>query len=264
MKKFIVFAFLSALFSCGLFGQDPYNVQFLPTNVGGKPEFKRVFEQEVIYPETLYAHKAPGKVVINFVIHKDSSVTDVKVVPSGLALLDKEALRLFKLYEWVPAIKEGQYVGTNWSVTFDFDPAKYTKICKQRGYKTPKYIADAQIDTSGVVYSKGVQMPAYEKGNFALQEFIKENLEYPRQAQLSNIQGTVLLSFIVEPTGMMTNIGVAKSLGGGCDQEAVRILEMIKWYPGKHDDKLARVKMTFPFYFVLNSDFRDNAAGEQK
>ena len=107
-------------------------------------------------------------------------------------------------------------------------------------------------------------MPAYEKGNFALQDFIKENLEYPRQAQLSNIQGTVVLSFIVEPSGLMTNIGVRNSVGGGCNEEAVRVLQLIKWYPGKHNEKLSRIKMTFPFYFILNEEFKDNSSGEQK
>ncbi len=264
MRKIILFCFLIMVASAGLRAQESFNVEVLPTNIGGKAEFKRIFEQEVIYPETLYAHKAPGKVTINFEILKDSSVANVKVVPCGLALLDREALRLFKLLLWVPALKEGQRVSTNWSVTYDFDPSKYAKICKQRGYKTVKYLPDFKVDTSGKIYTSGVQMPTYEKGNFALQDFIKENLEYPRQAQLSNIQGTVLLSFIVEPSGMMTNIGVQKSVGGGCDQEAVRILEQIKWYPGKHNDQLARVKMTFPIYFILNDDFKDNASGEQK
>ena len=179
---------------------------------------------------------------------------------------DEEAMRIFNLFQWVPAMKDGQFVDANWSATFNFDPTKYSKICKQRGYDKFKYIADAQIDTTGKIYSAGagVQMPVYNKGNFALQDFIKENLEYPRQAQLSNIQGTVMLSFVVEPSGLMTNIGVVKSVGGGCDQEAVRVLQLIKWYPGKHDDKLARIKMTFPVYFILNDEFKDNSTGEQK
>lgn len=107
-------------------------------------------------------------------------------------------------------------------------------------------------------------MPMYQKGTFALQDFIKENLEYPRQAQLSNIQGTVVVGFVVEPSGLPTNIGIVKSVGGGCDQEAIRIIEMIKWYPAKNGDQLIRAYMTLPIYFVLNEDFKDNSAGEQK
>jgi protein TonB len=121
-----------------------------------------------------------------------------------------------------------------------------------------------KLDSTSNVYTVPEQFPMYPKGNYALQDFIKENLEYPRQAKLSNIQGTVLLRFVVEPSGLMTNIGIVKSIGGGCDQEALRILQMIGWYPGKVNEKLARVQMTFPFYFILNEDFKDNSSGEQK
>ena len=257
--------FISSLFLIVAFKLSAqFSVDVLPTNVGGKSEFKRVFDQEVIFPEKALKNKYFEKVTFNFIIRKDSTVSNVKLEMKGDKETDEEALRIFNLYQWVPAMKEGQYVDANWTVTFDFDPTKYAKICKARGYTNFKYLPDSKIDSTGKIYSTGVQMPVYEKGNYALQDFIKENLEYPRQAQLSNIQGTVMLSFIVEPSGLMTNIGIVKSVGGGCDQEAVRVLQMIKWYPGKHDDKLARIKMTFPVYFILNDEFKDNSSGEQK
>ena len=195
---------------------------------------------------------------------KDSSVANVKVTEKVFNDVDAEALRLFKLIQWVPAMKGGQFVNTEWSVSFEFNADKYPKLCKARGYKYFKYLPDATVDSSGKIYKAPDQYPMYPKGNFALQDFIKANLEYPRQAQLANIQGTVVLHFIVEPSGLITNIGVNKSVGGGCDQEAIRILEMIKWYPGKSNNKLVRVEMSYPFYFILNEDFKDNSAGEQK
>lgn len=262
MKKNII---LSCLLLIGVYTVNAqFSVDVLPSNVGGKAEFKRVFEQEMIFPEKALKNKYFEKVTFSFVVKKDSTVSNLKLEMKGDKETDEEALRIFNLYQWVPAMKEGQYVDASWTVTFDFDPTKYAKICKNRGYTKFKYLPDTKIDSTGKVYSTGVQLPVYEKGNYALQDFIKENLEYPRQAQLSNIQGTVMLSFIVEPSGLMTNIGVIKSVGGGCDQEAVRVLQMIKWYPGKHDDKLARVKMTFPVYFILNDEFKDNSSGEQK
>ncbi len=264
MKTIGITCFLVLITCFKTFAQIGYNVEVLPTNVGGKAEFKRVFEQELIYPESLLQNKTGGKVTINFDIKKDSSISNIKLVSCGFSELDAEALRLFNLLLWVPAVKEGQSVGTGWTVDYDFHPEKYAKICKQRGFTKFKYLIDSQIDSTGKIYTSNVQMPMYEKGNFALQDFIKENLEYPHQAQLSNIQGTVVLSFIVEPSGLMTNIGIEKSIGGGCDQEAIRVIQLIKWYPGKHNDKLARVKMSFPVYFVLNDEFKDNSTGEQK
>jgi TonB family protein len=245
-------------------GQNSFNVDVLPGNVGGKSEFRRVFEQELIYPKASLAKKIDGKVTISFVIKKDSTVSEVKITESPAKDLEKEALRIFKLYQWVPAVKNGQFVNTLWSVSFNFDSGKYKKICRDRGFTQFKYLPKMKVDTSMKIYTSADQMPMYQKGSFALQDFIKENLEYPRQAQLSNIQGTVMVRFVVEPSGLPTNIGIEKSVGGGCDQEAERIIQMIKWYPAKIGDKLVRTQMSYPIYFVLNEDFKDNSAGEQK
>jgi protein TonB len=265
MKKI---KFLLALFSIFIFGncysQAAPELDAFPTNVGGKAEFKRIFNQELVYPDASLKKHVSGQVTIYFTIDKDSSVKDVSVSSAIAPDIDKEAMRLFKLYKWVPAVKNGSYVSSKWSAVFDFDSEKYKKICKERGFIKFSYYPDAKVDSSSTIYSTNVQMPAYQKGNFALQDFIKANIEYPRQAQLSNIQGTVVLRFVVEPSGLMTNIGVEKSVGGGCDQEAIRVLKLIDWYPGKHDEKFARINMTFPFYFILNEDFKDNSAGEQK
>ncbi|MGQ0827145.1 MAG: energy transducer TonB [Bacteroidota bacterium] len=264
MKKYI-FPVLFIILSSTIFSQEEgYNVDVFPTNVGGKAEFKRVFEQELIYPESSLKKKTGGKVIINFAVMKDSSVTNITPVTCGVDDIDKEAMRLFNLYQWVPAVKTGQYVSAKWSVIFDFDPDKYSRICRSRGFQTFKYLPNTKVDYSDTIYKNPEQAPAYQKGNYALQDFIKENLEYPRQAQLSNIQGTVMLRFVVEPSGLVTNIGVDQSIGGGCNEEAIRVLELIKWYPAKHGEKLVRAQMTFPFYFILNEEFKDNSVGEQK
>jgi TonB family protein len=235
-----------------------------PINLGGKAEFKRVFEQELIYPKAALAKKVDGKVTISFVVDKDSTVHDVKVTESPSPDLAKEALRIFKLYQWVPSVKDAAFVKAATYVTFHFDSGKYKRICKDRGFTNFKYLPKMKPDTSMIIYKIADQMPMYQKGTFALQDFIKENLEYPRQAQLSNIQGTVMVRFVVEPSGLPTNIAIERSVGGGCDQEAERIIQMIKWYPAKIGNTLVRAQMTFPIYFVLNEDFKDNSAGEQK
>ncbi|MCE3279942.1 MAG: TonB family protein [Bacteroidetes bacterium] len=263
MKK-TVFVTLNLFLFFTLKSQNVSDFEFAPVNVGGKAEFKRVFEQELIYPKASLAKKVDGKVTISFVVNKDSTVHDIRVKESPSTDLAKEALRIFKLYQWVPATKEGEYVQAATYINFNFDSGKYKRICKERGFTNFKYLPKMKPDTSMIIYKTADQMPMYQKGTFALQDFIKENLEYPRQAQLSNIQGTVIVRFVVEPSGLPTNIGIEKSVGGGCDQEAERIIQMIKWYPAKIGNTLVRAQMTFPIYFVLNEDFKDNSAGEQK
>jgi TonB family protein len=264
MKKYLTIGFLLLFFSANIQSQIQYSVDAFPTNVGGKSELKRIFDQELIYPQDALSKKIGGKLEVVFVINADSTITDAKVVQSIAPDIDKEAMRLFRLIQWVPAVREGKRVATNWSVWFTFEPEKYAKLSKKRGYETIKYNAEYSVDSSATIYKIVEQMPVYYKGNYALQDLIKDNLEYPKQAQLANIQGTVLLRFIVEPSGMITNIGIEKSVGGGCDQEAIRLIEMTKWRAGVLGNKWVRTYMTMPIYFMLNEDFKDNSGGEQK
>jgi protein TonB len=244
------------------FAQLGYNVDALPSNIGGNSELKRMFKQELVYPAESLKKKEGGNVVIDFTIMKDSTVIRVQIKKSVSPAIDAEALRLFKLVQWYPAVKDRLPVSCNWNTSFDFEPRKYAKICKERGYITFPYISKA--DTSGKIVRHPEQFPMYPEGNFALKDFIKANLEYPRQAQLGNLQGKVVLRFVVEPSGLMTNIGIKNYVGGGCEEEAIRVLQLIKWYPAKVKDQLVRVEITYPFYFVLNDEFKDNTLGEQK
>jgi len=263
MKRSVIALIILSFGICKVgYGQIGFNVDALPSNIGGKAELRRFFKQELRYPSLALEKKEGGEITFDFVILADSSVSDVKIRKSISPLIDAEALRLFNLLQWYPSIKNGQPVSCVWSTTFLFDPNKYAKICKERGFVNFPYISKA--DTSGRIEKKPQQMPMYPEGNFALKDFIKANLEYPRQAQLSNLQGVVVLHFVVEPSGLVTNIGVRKSVGGGCDEEAIRVLQLIKWFPAKKDDVFVRVEQTYPFYFVLNDDFKDNSLGTQK
>lgn len=261
-KRNAVTLIVSSFIGSICFAQLGYNVDALPSNIGGNNELKRMFKQELKYPAESLKKKEGGKVMIDFIILKDSTVTDVRIKKSVSPAIDAEALRLFKLIQWYPAVRDRLAISYNRSITFDFEPQKYAKICKERGYIAFPYISE--VDTSGKIVTHPAQFPMHPEGNFALKDFIKANLEYPRQAQLGNLQGKVVLRFIVEPSGLMTNIGVKNHVGGGCEEEAIRVLQLIKWYPAKKNDQLVRVEMTYPFYFILNDEFKDNSLGEQK
>ncbi len=67
------------------------------------------------------------------------------------------------------------------------------------------------------------------------------------------IEGKVFLTFIVDKDGSITDVTLARGIGGGCDEEAIRILkESPKWNPGKQRGRAVRQKMTFPIIFKLN------------
>jgi TonB family protein len=257
---------LLLLFSLAARGQEVRYVKGgydrIADNVGGPREFRRVFEQEVIYPEKALKEGEGGKVELRFLIMADGSTSDLKVWKSAGPELDAEAIRIFKKLQWKPTIFEGKAVNSYYLLKFSFDPGKYKRICKRRGYEQPVY-SKQPVDTSFTIHAQPDTMPVYPQGPYALAEFIAKNLQYPKAAALQNLQGTVQLSFVVEPTGLMTNIGIVKGVGGGCNEEAVRVLEMIKWVPGVKDGKAVRVSMTIPVNFVLNNQFKDNSTSEQ-
>ncbi len=96
------------------------------------------------------------------------------------------------------------------------------------------------------------EMPNYQGGDDGWRKIIINNIQYPIMAKESNISGTVYLKFIVEPDGSITNITLLRGIGGGCDEEAIRVVKMLKnWIPGKQNGNPVRVWLTLPIKFTL-------------
>ncbi|MPM15251.1 hypothetical protein SDC9_61619 [bioreactor metagenome] len=94
--------------------------------------------------------------------------------------------------------------------------------------------------------------PGFPGGESALMEFLRNNIKYPQLARESNIQGTVFVTFVVEPNGAISNVKVLRGIGGGCDEEAVRVVKnMPSWTPGKQRGKPVRVQFNLPIRFIL-------------
>ena len=111
---------------------------------------------------------------------------------------------------------------------------------------------DVLLDQDGV-YLVVHEMPEYPGGSAALLSSFRETRVYPEDAKAAGIQGRVLVQFIVEEDGSITNPQIVKSVYPSLDAEAIRfILAMPKWKPGKIDGKPCRVKYTVPLNFRLN------------
>jgi TonB family protein len=99
---------------------------------------------------------------------------------------------------------------------------------------------------------EGFQPPEYVGGMDALYKYLTENLRYPEQAKADNIQGRVLVNFVVMNDGSVVNVEVARGIGGGCDEEAVRVVKaMPKWKPAVSDGKAVNVQYALPITFKL-------------
>ena len=96
-------------------------------------------------------------------------------------------------------------------------------------------------------------MPGYPGGEEARIKFLQEHIQYPRQAMEMNIQGKIYVTFVIEPNGYITGVSVLRGIGGGCDEEAVRVVRaMPRWSPGKMHGKAVRVQFNLPIKFTLN------------
>ena len=96
------------------------------------------------------------------------------------------------------------------------------------------------------------EMPDFPGGVAKLSEYLQKNIKYPQMARESGIQGRVFVNFVVEPDGSVSNVKVLRSLGGGCDEEAMRVVKaMPKWKPGKQRGKAVRVSYILPVNFKL-------------
>jgi periplasmic protein TonB len=83
-------------------------------------------------------------------------------------------------------------------------------------------------------------------------EFLSKNLRYPELAKENNIQGRVTVRFVVDENGDVSDVNVVKGIGGGCDEEAKRVvMKMPKWRPGKQNGKAVKVYYTLPISFRL-------------
>ena len=94
--------------------------------------------------------------------------------------------------------------------------------------------------------------PGFPGGEEALFSFLVTNIRYPQIAKEKNITGLVIVTFVVEKDGSLTNIQVLKNIGGGCGDEAVRIIKMMPdWIPGKQNELPVRVQFNLPVRFKL-------------
>jgi TonB family protein len=96
------------------------------------------------------------------------------------------------------------------------------------------------------------EMPSFPGGDRKLMEYLSENIRYPEELADACIQGRVIVSFIVEKDGSISNVKVAKSLDPLLDKEAVRVVSgMPKWIPGRQNGVAVRVRYIIPVTFRL-------------
>ena len=117
-------------------------------------------------------------------------------------------------------------------------------------YVAPEVVEEEVVEQE--IFKIVEEMPAFPGGEAKLMEYVAKNVKYPQIARETGVQGRVYVNFVVEPDGSVSNVSVLRGIGGGCDEEAVRVVKnMPKWKPGKQRGKAVRVSYMLPVNFKL-------------
>ena len=117
-------------------------------------------------------------------------------------------------------------------------------------YVAPEVVEEEVVEQE--IFQIVEEMPSFPGGEGKLMEYVGKNVKYPQIARETGIQGRVFVNFVVEPDGSVSNVSVLRGIGGGCDEEAMRVVKnMPKWKPGKQRGKPVRVQYMLPVNFRL-------------
>ena len=109
-----------------------------------------------------------------------------------------------------------------------------------------------QQRTETKIFEDYEQMPSFPGGVSALMAYIKENVKYPVDYEEVCVQGRVVITFVVEKDGSISDAKVVKSVYPSLDKEALRVVSgMPKWLPGKFWGKSVRVRYSIPIPFQV-------------
>ena len=111
---------------------------------------------------------------------------------------------------------------------------------------------EEEVVEEAPIFTVVESMPEFPGGSTELYAYLNSNIKYPVMAKESGIQGKVYITFVVERDGSITDIKLLRGIGGGCDEEAIRVVQsMPKWSPGKQRGKPVRVQYNLPVRFTL-------------
>ena len=228
---------------------------------GGMPALMEYLSKNIKYPEAAMKKGTQGRATVQFVVEKDGSITNVKILRGIDPELNKEAVRVISaMPKWKPGTQKGEAVRVKYTVPVMFrltennTQVKYAPIESKIdemvvvGYAPEEATYPEEVTVFEVVE----KMPEYPGGMSAMMEFIGKNIKYPVAAQKAKIQGRVVIQFIVDKEGNIICPRVIRGADPLLDAEAIRLTTIMpKWKPGMQRGQAVNVKYTVPIMFRL-------------
>ena len=225
--------------------------------LGGTEKYAQFLAAHQQYPASAMQKGLQGTVKVSFIVEKTGTVNEVKVEAPVAPELDAEAIRLIKSGpHWTPAKHRNQVVRQRVVVPVSFimspGSAAAVRVAKERPITTSAadIAASANPNRPPVVAPDRPTQPV--GGTQAFFDWIEKNQQYPLLARQRKIQGKVMVEFIVQTNGSLTDARVIKKMGSGLDEEALRLIKAApKWEPAVFQGKPIKQKMVLPVLFQL-------------
>ncbi|TGE19845.1 energy transducer TonB [Hymenobacter elongatus] len=219
--------------------------------VSGLQGYADYLEKNQQYPTAALQGGQSGTVEVTFVVEKSGSVSSLAVKTPVSPVLDAEALRLIKGGpKWTPAENKGAKVRQRVTIPITFNlplgaggPAPMTLDREE---------SKPAVSATGLTVVKADQPARPVGGTDAFFDWLQKNQRYPALARKKSVQGKVMVEFMVQKDGSLTDAKLVKRLGAGCDEEALRLIKAApKWEPALYQGQPVKQKMVLPVLFHL-------------
>lgn len=244
---------------------DPNNPVFEVVEImpefpdGGMSGLMQFLSKNIQYPINAQKNHTQGRVTVQFVVNKDGSISEPKIIRGVDPDLDGEAIRVISLMpKWKPGMQKGQPVRVKYTVPVMFrlsddgQKEEYKPIPKIDETVVVGYASKQAPAEEDPVFEVVENMPEFAGGMGGLMQYLSKNIKYPVEAQKAGIQGRVTMQVIIDKNGNVTNPKVTQPVDPLLDTEAIRVTaSMPKWKPGTQRGMPVNVKYTFPIVFRL-------------
>ncbi|KAA5408726.1 M56 family metallopeptidase [Bacteroides cellulosilyticus] len=244
---------------------DPNNPVFEVVEImpefpdGGMSGLMQFLSKNIQYPINAQKNHTQGRVTVQFVVNKDGSISEPKIIRGVDPDLDGEAIRVISLMpKWKPGMQKGQPVRVKYTVPVMFrlsddgQKEEYKPIPKIDETVVVGYASKQAPAEEDPVFEVVENMPEFAGGMGGLMQYLSKNIKYPVEAQKAGIQGRVIMQVIIDKNGNVTNPKVTQPVAPLLDTEAIRVTaSMPKWKPGTQRGMPVNVKYTFPIVFRL-------------
>jgi len=257
----------------------------------GKEGVEHFLISQLWYPKRTVKHDKVDTVKVSFVVEKDGRVTHLKLMPNkkNKNAYDYEALRVVSLLPVArPAVLDGNPVRSRLYVPVVFDhknvelkggqyktveynymkkytyfvPKGHLPVILLPAHENPSWSVEPmkktvvvpvnKLDTSGHIFDIVDKMPEFPGGISALMRYLETHIKYPEEAKANHCTGRVVINFVVEKDGTVSNVNVFRGVCPSLDKEAVKVVaQMPQWVPGYKNGKPVRVSFYLPIKFSM-------------